>query len=254
MAHAARRFFVRNDSFKDGLIYIEDEGDVRHIRDVLRMKIGDGLVACDGAGREYAGTIEQVGEVVTLSVSDIVHAVEPRTKIALYQCVPKHGKMEMIVQKSTELGAVRFVPVFSERSVPKPKDMERKAERWRRVAEEASKQSGRALVPVVDVPLSFAEAIETFGEFDLVVFPYEKEDRVTIKDVLLKYAERTGKDASAGGHHLAIIIGPEGGFTDAEAFALEDAGAAPCSLGGTVLRTETAGSAAIAMVRYELEL
>jgi 16S rRNA (uracil1498-N3)-methyltransferase len=245
------------------------------------MKPGDSLSVCDGAGREYRGTIEEIGAAVRLSVDDIIHASEPRTKIALYQCVPKQGKMETIIQKSTELGAVHFVPVFSERSVPKPKDVERKVARWQRVAEEASKQSGRAKVPVVDIPLSLPEAAETLGEYDLVLFPYENEDRATIKDVLRAFAARFGREGRAGessadsadeesravgapgqtgvrragaGPRIAVVIGPEGGFTDAEAFAIADAGASPCSLGGTILRTETAGPAAIAMMMYELEL
>jgi 16S rRNA (uracil1498-N3)-methyltransferase len=254
-----RRFFVEPGAVRDGRIYLEDAGDVRHIGTVLRMRPGDRLSVCDGSGREYAGVIEEIGEAVILSVGDITHAREPRTKITLYQCVPKGGRMEAAIQKSTELGVVRVVPVFSERSVPRPKDAERRTERWCRVAEEAAKQSGRALVPVVDVPLSVTEAVGTFGEFELVLFPYENEDRTTIKDAL---QEHTSQDkgtvpASCGrasGRHIAIIIGPEGGFTDAEAFAIEDAGARPCSLGGTILRTETAGPAAIAMVRYELEL
>jgi 16S rRNA (uracil1498-N3)-methyltransferase len=252
-----RRFFVDADAVGDGKIYIEDVTDVRHICDALRMKPGDALTVCDGTGREYTGTIDDIGEVVTLSVSDIVHAVEPRTKITLYQCVPKHGKMEVVIQKSTELGAVRFVPVFSERSVPKPGDAERKSERWQRVAESASKQSGRGLVPVVDIPLSLADALGTLGEYDLTIFPYENEDRDTIKDVLRSYAAASG-NADGGisdrGARVAVIVGPEGGFTDAEAFAIESAGAAPCSLGATILRTETAGPAAVAMILYELEL
>jgi 16S rRNA (uracil1498-N3)-methyltransferase len=217
------------------------------------MKPGDRLSVCDGTGREYIGTIADMGEEITLSIDDIVHASELRTKITLYQCVPKSGKMEVVIQKATELGAVRFVPVFSERSVSRPKDPERKTERWQRVAEEASKQSGRGLVPVVDIPLSLREAVGTLGEYDLVLFPYENEDRHTIKDALKSYSA-SASGVGRGEARVALFIGPEGGFTDAEAFAIEDAGATPCSLGGTILRTETAGPAAIAMVLYEMEL
>jgi 16S rRNA (uracil1498-N3)-methyltransferase len=221
------------------------------------MKPGDTLAVCDGAGREYAGTIVDIGDMVTLTVSDIVHAVEPETKITLYQCVPKRGKMEVVIQKSTELGAVRFVPVFSGRSVMTPSDVERKIGRWQRVAEEASKQSGRGIIPVVDIPLSLSDAVRAFGEYDLTLFPYENEDRDTIKDVLREYASvpaGAGGAPPGRGVRVAVIIGPEGGFTDAEAFAIESAGAAPCSLGATILRTETAGPAAVAMILYELEL
>jgi 16S rRNA (uracil1498-N3)-methyltransferase len=240
-----RKCFVGSDAVRDGRVYIESPEDVRHIRSVLRMKEGDSLTACDDAGREYTGVIERAGDAVVMKVTDIVRAPEPRVRIALYQCVPKQGKMETVIRKATELGAVRFVPVFSERSVPKPSNMDAKLERWQRVAEEAAKQSGRGSVPAVDVPLGLSEAVGTFGEFDLVVFPYEMEDRRTIKDVLR---------AAADAVHIAIVIGPEGGFTDAEAFAIEDVGGAPCSLGATILRSETAGPAAVAMTLYELEL
>jgi 16S rRNA (uracil1498-N3)-methyltransferase len=249
-----RRFFVDSGAAlsADGRIAVTDAGDVRHIVNVLRMKPGDALSVSDGTGRTYVCTIDEIGDAVYLTVCDIVRAAEPRTRIVLYQCVPKRGKTETVIQKSTELGAVRFVPVFSERSVPKPKNLDAKLERWQRVAEEASKQSGRAVVPVVDAPLSLAEAIRTFGEYDLVLFPYENEDGRTIKDALRRGAR--GAAEATDPRHIAVIIGPEGGFTDAEACAIEDAGAVPCSLGGTILRTETAGPAAIAMILYEREL
>ncbi|MDR3225122.1 MAG: 16S rRNA (uracil(1498)-N(3))-methyltransferase [Clostridiales Family XIII bacterium] len=283
-----RRFFIDPGAVREGKIYIEDAGDVRHIKNVLRMKPGDELTLCDGTGRAYEGAIEEIGDMVSVSVTDIKYAVAPRTKITLYQCVPKQGKMETIIQKSTELGAVRFVPVFSARSVPKPKNADAKITRWQRIAEEAAKQSGRSVIPVVDIPLSISDASETFGEYDLTLFPYENEDRTTIKDVLREYLETMktpGAEAplppeipdqwdtpqsepheedacsgipqervSAAHPHIAVIIGPEGGFTDAEAFRLIDAGARPCSLGGTILRTETAGPASIAMALYEMEL
>ncbi|MDR2163503.1 MAG: 16S rRNA (uracil(1498)-N(3))-methyltransferase [Clostridiales Family XIII bacterium] len=241
----------------NGMVYIEDPGDVRHIRDVLRMNPGDNLIAVGGEGMEYTCRINEIGDAVRLFIVNITHAPEPRVKVTLYQCVPKHGKMETIIQKSTELGAVRFVPVFSERSVPKPNDMARKVGRWQRVAQEASKQSGREAVPVVDTPLTLEEAVETFGEYDLMLFPYENEDRATIKCVLRGYSARHGIDDGVtlhSGPRVALVIGPEGGFTDSEAFAIEGAGAVPCSIGGTILRTETAGPAAIAMVMYELEM
>jgi len=289
-----RRFFVGPNAVREGKIYIEDAGDVRHIKNVLRMKPGDNLTLCDGTGRVYEGTIEEIGDAVSLAVTDVKYAAESRTKITLYQCVPKQGKMETVIQKSTELGVVRFVPVFSARSVPKPKNIDAKISRWQRVSEEAAKQSGRGVIPVVDMLLSLTEAAETFGEYDRVLFPYENEDRTTIKDVLRAYKEglktsdtrlsseilkrrdtsrmerqdepqmerREGEAGSAALRgwdadthpRIAIIIGPEGGFTDAEAFQLIDAGARSCSLGGTILRTETAGPASVAMTLYEMEL
>jgi 16S rRNA (uracil1498-N3)-methyltransferase len=238
------------------MIYIDDLGDVRHIRNVLRMKKGDGLTLCDGAGREYDGVIEDIGDAsggaIAVSVTDVRQSAEPRSEITLYQCMPKQGKMETVIQKSTELGAARFVPVFSARSVPKAKNAEAKLSRWRRVAEEASKQSGRGVVPQVEQPVFIAEAAAALGDFDIALFPYENERGTTIKSVLRGFAAEQGDAPSHS--HIAIIIGPEGGFTGEEAGLLVGAGARPCSLGTTILRTETAGPAAIAMALYELEL
>jgi 16S rRNA (uracil1498-N3)-methyltransferase len=248
-----RKFFVDRGVFEsgDGVIHIEDAMDVRHIRNVLRMKRGDSVVVCDGTGREYTGVIVDIGDRVALSVADIVQSAEPRTEITLYQCVPKQSRMEVVIQKSTELGVVRFVPVLSERSVPRPRDDGRRMERWRRIAREAAKQSGRSVVPSVDSPVTLSDAVGTFGGYDLVLFPYENEDGVTIKDVLRGCLSRMGGD---GLLQVAVVIGPEGGFAAAEAAAIVGAGGEACSLGGTILRTETAGPAAISMVLYELEL
>jgi 16S rRNA (uracil1498-N3)-methyltransferase len=123
------------------------------------------------------------------------------------------------------------------------------------VAEAASKQSGRSIVPKVDAPLTVSEAAKTFSEYDMTVFPYENESGITIKNILRDFSPQgDGRGAESGLSRIAIIIGPEGGFTEAEASAIAGAGAKPCSLGRTILRTETAGPAAVAMVLYELEL
>ncbi|MDR0596310.1 MAG: 16S rRNA (uracil(1498)-N(3))-methyltransferase, partial [Clostridiales Family XIII bacterium] len=103
-----RRFFVSAGAVRDGMIYIEDAGDARHIRSVLRMRPGDALTLCDGTGREYDGIIKEMedaaGGAIAVAVTDVRQSTEPRTEITLYQCVPKQGKMETVIQKSTELG------------------------------------------------------------------------------------------------------------------------------------------------------
>jgi 16S rRNA (uracil1498-N3)-methyltransferase len=289
--------FVEPDSVIDGKIIISDVASVRHIVNVLRKKQGDYVEVSDGAGKKYICRIDELppragegpppdmtesgavgkssahrtehGRGIVLAIEDIVYAPEPCTKITLFQCVSKQGKMEVAIQKSTELGAAAFVPVFSDRSVPKAAGAEAKLRRWRRVAEEAAKQSGRSAVPSVADPVSMKEAAGEMEGFDLLLFPYENEGDVTIKDVLRGFIGRRGSgegfspDSAVRGNsetaperetRIAVIIGPEGGFTDEEARLLCGAGAEACSLGANILRAETAGPAAIAMILYELEL
>jgi 16S rRNA (uracil1498-N3)-methyltransferase len=159
--------------------------------------------------------------------------------------------MEVIVQKATELGAEQIIPVYMKRSVPKDKgSMSKKVERWQRVALEASKQSRRIAVAEVSEPVNFTDAVQALADYDLILFPYESEQNATIKDVIVAHEHGDGSHAL----RIAVFIGPEGGFADEEALDLIAAGAAPCSLGRTILRTETAGAAVLAMLRYAYDL
>jgi 16S rRNA (uracil1498-N3)-methyltransferase len=157
--------------------------------------------------------------------------------------------MEFIIQKSLELGVYSIVPVFTARTVVSPGvDFAKKIIRWQKVAVEAVKQCRRGIIPEIEKDVSFSEMVEIIkaGKFDTVLFPFENEENFSIKNALRKL-EETPK-------HVAVIIGPEGGFSDDEASQLTKACALRVSLGKTILRTETAGPAAIAMIMYELEL
>jgi len=155
--------------------------------------------------------------------------------------------MELIIQKAVELGAFQIVPVFTDRSVVTDNGkMGKKIERWQKIADEAVKQCKRGIIPRISEELKFKEMVGKLKNFDLVLFPYENEENRSIKDSLRFLAEKP--------RNVAIIIGPEGGFSDQEATALKAVGADCVTLGKTVLRTETAGLAAIAMIMYELEL
>lgn len=262
------RFFVSPEDVYDKYIFITDSADIKHLTKVLRMKEGDIVEVSDSEKWEYTCRIDEIGcsdgiesskaksgagpdriDEIRLVIEDKqAFAREPELKVTLFQGVPKQGKMETIVQKCVELGVSEIVPVFMKRSVVVDNGkFSKKIQRWQKVSDEAVKQCKRGIIPAVSEQLDFnamAARLES-GEFDLIVFPYEGEDGYNIKDLLRE---------SRNPHKAALIIGPEGGFAESEVRRLEELGIKPVSLGRTILRTETAGMAALAMIMYELEL
>lgn len=255
-----RRVFINPSDISGAEILIRDSGERNHLFNALRMKPGQRMLACDGEGWEYLSEIVSFEDgCIKLRILDKQRdSVEPRLKITLFQGIPKQGKMETVIQKSVELGVSEVAPVYTARSVPAEGSVHGdKLKRWRRVAEEAGKQSKRGIIPAINAPVGLGEIIQGLDRFGLVLFPYEEERDITIKEAIRgwrKDLNGVGSGAPFDETAAAIIIGPEGGFGPEEARALIDAGAIACSLGKTILRTETAGIAAIAMVMYELEL
>ncbi|MDO4552040.1 MAG: RsmE family RNA methyltransferase [Bacillota bacterium] len=265
-----RRFFVDPSAVKEDRIEICDKGDLRHLARVLRMKPGDQLMVSDSSAWEYRIVLEEIsGEAAVGRILDKqAFGREPSVRVTLYQAAPKQGKMELIIQKTTELGAERIVPMLTRRTLAADKGAFRnKRERWQKVADEAGKQCGRGRLPEVAGVLAFQEVLGELKTtaYDLVLFLYENEEKTTIKEALRRFSKErrekpgTGVGAGAGtgepekGPAVALLVGPEGGFSEEEAELLK-ACAVSVSLGRTVLRTETAGMAALAMVMYELEL
>jgi len=237
-----RRFFCDNITTTTATITSDD---AHHISRVLRMKAGDALSLCDGAGNEYSAVITSVSPEAVVCALGEQHQSEAESpvKVTLFQCLPKTGKMELIVQKCTELGVFAVVPVFSTRCVVQPgKDYDKKRERYNRVALEAAKQSRRAMVPQV-LPLTELKKIDV-KSFDLFLVAYEDETAVTLKQAL------RAANAPAS---IALLIGPEGGLEEGEVAQLVAAGAKSVSLGKRILRTETAGMAMLAQTLYEVE-
>ena len=246
------RFFVKETDIGDSEIVITDFGDLKHMKKVLRLKAGEEVEVSDSAKWEYRAVIEDIGEDSALLriVDKQAFAREPSVHVTLFQGVPKASKMDEIVQKCTELGVSAIYPVFMDRTVVVEKDgFHKKIARWQKIAAESVKQCRRGKVPEVGDRLSFKEMMPCLKDFDLVLFPYENETGRTIKDAL-----REAQTKAAKPERIAVIIGPEGGFSDSEADALKAVGADCVSLGKTILRTETAGPAALAMIMYELEL
>lgn len=261
------RFFVGPENVGLKTIVIDNKDDLHHMIKVLRLKEGDEVDISDSIEWEYRTKIVSLSqEEAQLEILDKqAFAGEPGVEVTLFQGIPKQGKMETIIQKCVELGVHEIVPVFMDRTVVVDRgNFGKKIDRWNKVSAEAVKQCRRGIIPQVTEPVKMGELLSgstptdmpaLFADFDLVLFPYENEKGATIKDALLTatnpmYQEITGNTLEK----IAVIIGPEGGFSDEEAKAIVEAGGQSVSLGRTILRTETAGMAALAMIMYEIEL
>lgn len=238
------RFFCE---VKDDDTAIVRGDEAAHMVRTLRMREGDAFTGIDGSPLEYACEITGLtaNEVQAKVLQKSLCPAEPKIALTVYQAYPKAAKMETILQKCVELGLAAFVPFISERCVKKPeKDDCAKTERLKRVAMEAVKQCGRSRVPYVSTILSMNEVLKKIPQHDLCLLAWEEETCTSLKLVLQK---------NWGIKDIAVIIGPEGGFSETEAQAMKSAGAKSVSLGGRIMRTETAGMAACAVIMYELE-
>ena len=245
------RFFVSPGQIGPASVSIFD-GDVNHIRKVLRMKAGDELTVSDGDGTDYFCRIRSISEEVV--VCDIVDSwtsyVELPVKLHLFQGLPKADKMELIIQKAVELGAYEIVPVAMSRSIVKldEKKAGKKTARWQGISESGAKQSGRAIIPEVKSPMSYKNALEYAKTLDAIIVPYEKADGIEVSRELISKLCSDENIKSIG-----IFIGPEGGFAEKEIEQALEAGATPITLGRRILRTETAGLAVLSILMYQLE-
>lgn len=242
------RFFVDASQVLEKVVLIEGD-DVKHIRKVLRLRIGDEIEVSDSTAWEYRCRILSMDEhLVEATIIDKQRfAREPQLEITLYQGVAKGDRMDQVIQKCTELGVHRIVPVFMMRSVVVDNGKyNRKIIRYNAIAREAAKQCRRGVIPEVTEAIHSDDIPALAGEFDLMLFPYENEEEVTIKQCLQNLPEKPKK--------IAIAIGPEGGFSKEEASHIVFAGGVSVSLGKTILRTETAGPTAAAMCMYQLEM
>lgn len=241
------KFFVARDKITENQIIIDTE-DVAHISRVLRLGTGDRIIVCDSQGIDYDAVIEKMeqGRIVCSIAEKQKSEAEPNIKVTLFQGLPKASKMEYIIQKTTELGISKIVPVKLSRCVVKldnKKDERKKLERWNKISEAAAKQSGRGIVPEISEIMTLDDVIEQSKEFDLFFVPYECEEQKTLKEALLSRQNIKS---------VGFIIGPEGGFDISETEKLHKNGIDTVTLGKRILRTETAGEAVLAMTMYEI--
>lgn len=226
--------------------------DVKHIYKVLRLAEGEEVVLNNCEGVEYLGEIKTItkSEVIVNIIKKLDINNESNVKVHLFQGLPKGQKMDLIVQKGTELGVVDFIPTITARVDVKLKGEFKKLDRLNRIALEASKQSKRSIVPHVKEVIDFDEAIRQLKEMDLVIIPYENAEDFGIKS-LINHLKNQNKDLN-NIKNVGVLIGPEGGFEEDEINSLTEQGFYIVTLGNRILRTETAGFTATTLIQYEL--
>ena len=246
-------FYTERSNISADRIVLTGE-DVNHIRNVLRMKLGEELIICDGEGTDHYCRIAGFdgGNVEADIIESFGSRSELETKIYLFQGMPKKDKMELIIQKAVELGVYEIVPVMTRRVIVKLDDAKkeaRKLERWQAIAESAAKQSGRGIIPKVTEVMDLKHAIEYAKTLDADLIPYENAD-----------SSECGMENSRaiirglhGKRSVGIFIGPEGGFEESEIEQAVNAGFKCISLGRRILRTETAGLAILSVIMFELD-
>lgn len=241
------RFFVDRKKINDNIAIIDGD-DFKHLNKVLRLKIGEEISISDGRGLDYIGIISDIveGEAIIDLKEEFRSKGESNIDINLYQGVPKADKMEMIIQKSVEIGVKEIIPVQFERSVSKiekGKKAQKKIERWQKISESAAKQSFRGIIPKIDRVLSFKELLAEIEEKEeLIIVFYENEKEDNFKELIKNYR----------GRKISIIIGPEGGFSQREIEELKKINVKSVSLGNRILRTETVSLVASSIIMYEL--
>ncbi len=243
-------FFVDPGQIQGTQIIITGK-DVNHIKNVLRMRIGEEVSVGNGVdGKEYRCAIDAFEEdsVVCKLLFIKEDGVELPVKVTLFQGLPKADKMELIIQKAVELGVYEIVPVATKRCVVKldAKKEASKIARWQAIAEAAAKQSKRAVVPRICPVMTMGEAIRAASKMEHRIIPYElAEGMGKTKETFASFTS---------GNSVAVFIGPEGGFEEKEVEAAAAAGVEPISLGKRILRTETAGFTVLSWIMYEMEV
>ena len=248
-------FFVEPDQISDKNVIITGE-DVNHIKNVIRLKVGDEISISNGIdGRDYRCGIASMTDTEILCELRFIKedGVELPSKVYLFQGLPKGDKMELIIQKLVELGVFEIIPVAMKRCVVKLDDKKAKSKivRWQSISEAAAKQSKRGVVPQIHDVMSFQTALEYAQTMDVKLVPYEMEE--TLDGASGMAGTKKIIEGLKPGQSVAVFIGPEGGFEESEIQAAIDAGMKPITLGKRILRTETAGMTVMSWLMYQLE-
>ena len=245
-----QKFFVEENQIENDKINIIGE-DVKHISSVLRMQKGEQiLIGSKETLETYLTEIEQIEKekVVAKIIEKLDTQTESNVEIDLYQGLPKADKMELIIQKTTEIGISKVTPVDMVRCIVKldEKDTKKKIERWKKVAEGAAKQSKRSKIPEIKNKIKIKDLEDIIGQYDAFIVAYEEENELTLKQELKKLKEQEK-------YKIGILVGPEGGITKEEIEKLTSYNAKVVTLGKRILRTETAPIVLTSNIIYELE-
>jgi len=248
------RFFVQKEQIEDGIVTLLGD-DAHHVSRSLRMAAGERITVCDMQKFEYeCELLEFLPDRVRAKVLSVAKAdTEPPYEAHVYQALPKGDKLDSVIQKAVECGAAAITTFESERCITRAKDQNesKKVERRRKIALEAAKQSGRGMIPEVHATVGFSEAIRQAAQADIPLFCYEGDGTLPLASVL-KGCRQTLSDGRIP--TVSVVVGSEGGFSQAEAARAVAAGMHPVGLGKRILRTETAASFVLSCLVYELEL
>lgn len=241
-------FFADSNS-RSGDRYFITGADFNHIKNVLRMRIGDEILVSD-SGFSHLCVIESFdGDTAVAAIAEEnFRNTELPVKLTLFQGLPKADKLELIIQKTVELGIAEITPVEMNRCVVKLDEKKKNSKqlRWQSIAESAAKQSKRNIIPQVNSVISYKQLLQKSKEYDLFLVPYENKDGML--------ATKQALDKIKPGMSVAILIGPEGGFEDSEINAVIEAGGKAISLGSRILRTETAAVTAVGLCMLHVEM
>ena len=239
------RCFVPPHKIRRSTITIDDPQQVHHIRDVLRLGVGDQLTCFDGQGSEYLGTVIRISpRRLLIEVDRKVQQSQTSLSVWLATGLLKADRFEWVVQKATELGVARLSPLVTSHTVVRPHPFrEAKLLRWQRIAQEAAKQCGRSTIPSVDPPRTVQAFLPLVEGVSLILMPTLAVTTVPLSEVV---------KTSASAKEVVILIGPEGDFSREEVALAQRSGARPVSLGPLTLRSETAALATVAILQYAL--
>lgn len=247
------RFFVKSNQIKDNTISILGE-DVRHIKNVLRKEVGTTIEICNQEdGKSYSCEITQLkNDEILCNIIKNLEDQDNKIKVDIYQGLPKSDKMELIIQKSVELGVNAIIPVNMKRCVVKieAKDENKKIERWQKIAESAAKQCGRNVIPEIRKITTIQNIINLKENYDSIIVAYENEKQNYIKTELLNLKKQLSEKDKL---NIAVVIGPEGGLEESDVEILRENGAKIVTLGTRILRTETVALNVLSIIMYELE-
>ena len=247
------KFFVTEEQVNDEKIKIIGQ-DVKHIKNVLRKKVGNELMICNtSTKKDYLSEIISIEEnCIECKIKEqIENKVESNIKVSILQGLPKADKMELIIQKSVELGVYEITPIEMKRCVVKlnEKDKIKKIDRWQKISEVAAKQCGRNIIPNINQIINLKNVFNLFDKYDIVLVAYEDENKNTLKNELEKIKQKyNNREIKIG-----VIIGPEGGIDSEEIKMLQENGAITITLGKRILRTETVALNVLSIIMYELE-
>ncbi|MFX3633691.1 MAG: 16S rRNA (uracil(1498)-N(3))-methyltransferase [Candidatus Pristimantibacillus sp.] len=251
-----QRYFVAAEQFEGSSVRLIGE-DAFHAVRVMRMKPDEKFIVSDGLSRVALAVVREANstEVVADLVEELPMDSESNWSVTIAQSLPKGDKMELVIQKGTEIGAYSFAPFQSERMIVQydGKKEAKRLDRWGKIAKEAAEQAHRCRIPAIEPVRSWRELMKSIVNFDLTLFCYEREGDGAagkgIRDALLDWKQRSGSDNAAP--KIMLVVGPEGGFSEWEASEAEAAGAIVVGLGKRILRTETAGIVGLTCLLYE---